>query len=72
MDRFERPVQLAKASWNVLRGDKQLIWLPVLSGLTTLIVMVTIPGSVRPLTATKSPASAYMATASSGRVIRAL
>ena len=41
MDRFERSVQLAKASWDVLRGDKQLIWLPVLSGLTTLIVMVT-------------------------------
>jgi uncharacterized protein DUF6159 len=39
--RFDRSVQLAKASWNVLRGDKQLIWLPVLSGLTTLIVMVT-------------------------------
>jgi hypothetical protein len=39
--RFDRSIALAKASWNVLREDKQLVWLPVLSALTTLVVIAT-------------------------------
>jgi hypothetical protein len=41
MGRFERSIELAKSSFRVLRGDKQLVWLPVLSALTTLLVMLT-------------------------------
>src|SRR5262245_56648337 len=41
MGRFERAIALAKSSWEVLKGDKQLLWLPVLSALTTLLVVGT-------------------------------
>jgi hypothetical protein len=39
--RFDRSLELAKASWKVLREDKQLVWLPILSALTTLVVIAT-------------------------------
>jgi hypothetical protein len=32
--------QLVKASWAVLRADKELLWFPVLSGLTMLVVTI--------------------------------
>jgi hypothetical protein len=38
MGRISNTIQLAKASWAVLNADKELIVLPVLSALTTLIV----------------------------------
>jgi hypothetical protein len=37
--RFERSVSLAKASWSVVRADKELLWLPVLSVLTLLALV---------------------------------
>ncbi|MCB2223987.1 MAG: hypothetical protein KQH83_07405 [Actinobacteria bacterium] len=38
MGRIARTVELAKASWGVLRADKELLWLPVLSLLATVAV----------------------------------
>ncbi len=35
---FRRSFALLKASWNVLRNDKELLWLPVISGLCALVV----------------------------------
>jgi hypothetical protein len=35
---FRRSFDLLKASWNVLRQDKELLWLPVISGLCALVV----------------------------------
>jgi hypothetical protein len=39
MGRFQRSVGLAKASWSVLKSEKQLAWLPVLSFLGSVVVM---------------------------------
>ena len=36
--RFRRSFALLKASWGVLSNDKELLWLPVISGLCALIV----------------------------------
>jgi hypothetical protein len=36
--RFRRSIELFKASWHVLRGDKELLWLPVISGICTMVV----------------------------------
>ena len=30
-DRLSRSLDLAKASWSVVKADKELMWLPVLS-----------------------------------------
>jgi hypothetical protein len=38
MGRFSRTLELAKASWQVLKADKELLVLPILSLLATLIV----------------------------------
>lgn len=38
MGRIGRTWELAKASWSVLKADKELLALPVLSGLTSLII----------------------------------
>lgn len=40
-DKFSRSWMLVKASASVLRADKELMWLPVLSGLATLVVLAT-------------------------------
>lgn len=39
MGRFQRSVGLAKASWSVLKNEKQLAWLPVLSFIGSVVVM---------------------------------
>jgi len=39
--RFQNSIALAKASWNVLREEKRLALLPLLSGITTLLVAAT-------------------------------
>jgi hypothetical protein len=39
LSRFERSCMLVKASWDVLRADGELIGLPVLSGIASLIVI---------------------------------
>jgi len=39
--RFRNSLDLAKSSWSLLRSDKQLIWLPVISTLTTLLAIAT-------------------------------
>src|SRR5262245_65891241 len=41
MDRFSNSIALAKSSWRVLREDKQLAILPVLSAVATIVVMLT-------------------------------
>src|SRR5262249_45910041 len=40
VDRLQNSIDLAKSSWNVLRDDKQLTVLPLLSGLSALLVAV--------------------------------
>ena len=39
--RFRNSLDLAKSSWSLLRSDKQLIWLPIISTLTTLIAVAS-------------------------------
>jgi hypothetical protein len=39
MNRFQRSVALAKASWNVLRGDGSLMWFPVLAGVVSAVLV---------------------------------
>jgi|JRHI01.1.fsa_nt_gi hypothetical protein len=39
-------MEIAKASWAVLKSDKQLVWLPVLSFLATLVVVGVFAGLV--------------------------
>ena len=41
MSRFQNSIDLAKASFRVLRDDKQLAVLPLLSGIATLLVALT-------------------------------
>ena len=41
MGRWERSKQLAAASWGVLKEDKELMVLPLLSGIASLAVMAT-------------------------------
>lgn len=41
MSRISRTLELAKASWQVLRADKELILLPVLSLIATILVAAT-------------------------------
>lgn len=41
MGRFARSWAMAKASWNVLRSDKELLLLPVFSLLASLVVVAT-------------------------------
>lgn len=36
MNRFQRSVALAKASWRVFRSDHSLVWFPVLSGIASV------------------------------------
>jgi Family of unknown function (DUF6159) len=36
--KFRRSIELFKASWKVLSGDKELLWLPVISGVCALLV----------------------------------
>jgi hypothetical protein len=37
--RFSRSLELAKASWSVVRADKELMWLPVMSVLALLLII---------------------------------
>jgi hypothetical protein len=39
--RFRNSLDLVKSSWSVLRSDKQLIWLPVISTLATLVAIIS-------------------------------
>jgi hypothetical protein len=39
--RFQNSIALAKASWNVLRSERKLVLLPVISGIVTLLVAVS-------------------------------
>ncbi|HEY3831980.1 MAG TPA: DUF6159 family protein [Acidimicrobiia bacterium] len=39
--RFRNSLDLAKSSWSLLRSDKQLIWLPVISTIATLVAIAT-------------------------------
>jgi Family of unknown function (DUF6159) len=46
VERLQNSIDLAKASWNVLRDDKQLTVLPLLSGLSALVVALLFFGPV--------------------------
>jgi len=46
VERLQNSIDLAKASWNVLRDDKQLAVLPLLSGLSALVVALLFFGPV--------------------------
>jgi Family of unknown function (DUF6159) len=46
VERLQNSIDLAKASWNVLRDDKQLAVLPLLSGLSALVVALVFFGPV--------------------------
>lgn len=56
-DKFKRSLELAKASFEVVKADKELLWIPVLSTLTGLLVAASflapalyegwLPGAVR-------------------------
>src|SRR5262245_32106141 len=39
--RFRNSLDLAKSSWSLLRSDKQLIWLPIISVITTLVAIAS-------------------------------
>lgn len=41
MNRISRTLALAKASWRVLRADRELLWLPVLSGAASVVAVLT-------------------------------
>ncbi|MGI9648523.1 MAG: DUF6159 family protein [Acidimicrobiia bacterium] len=41
MGRIATTIELAKASWNVLRADKELAVLPIMSGVASIIVALT-------------------------------
>jgi len=38
-DRFSRSLALARASWEVVRADKELLWLPVISALALMLLL---------------------------------
>ncbi len=40
MERLRRTWELAKSSWRVLQHDRELLWLPVLSFIVSLLVLV--------------------------------
>ena len=44
--RFQNSIDLAKASWGVLREDRKLTVLPLLSGLSMLVVALVFFGPV--------------------------
>ena len=46
MGRLQNSIELAKSSWNVLRDDKQLTVLPLLSGVSALLVALLFFGPV--------------------------
>jgi hypothetical protein len=46
VDRLQNSIDLAKSSWNMLRDDKQLAVLPLLSGLSALLVALLFFGPV--------------------------
>jgi hypothetical protein len=46
VERLQNSIDLAKASWNVLRDNKQLAVLPLLSGLSALVVALLFFGPV--------------------------
>lgn len=46
MGRLQNSIELAKSSWNVLRDDKKLTVLPVLSAISALVVAVVFFGPV--------------------------
>lgn len=46
MGRLQNSWSLAKASWNVLKSDKQLVWIPVLSFLASIVAFAVLGGLI--------------------------
>ena len=42
MGRLRNTLELAKTSWSVLKKDRELLWIPVLSFLASLVVIVVV------------------------------
>lgn len=40
VERISRTIDMAKSSWAVLRADRELLWLPILSALASLVALV--------------------------------
>ena len=47
MSKFRNSLELVKSSWNLLKADRELMWLPVFSGLSGigLLLLFVLPGS---------------------------
>jgi hypothetical protein len=71
MTRWHRSLEIAKASWAVLKSDKQLVWLPVLSFLATVVVAGVIAGLIF-LTRTHSATTGQEQIGAAGYVIGAV
>lgn len=62
--RFSRSLELARASWSVVKADKELLWLPVMSVLALLLVLgslavpVALLGGFNPEVARSDPGPA--------------
>ena len=41
MEKFENTLDLLKASWNVLKKDKEILFFPVLSGVSVLVLLAS-------------------------------
>jgi hypothetical protein len=41
VEKFERSWQIMRASWDVLRQDKEILVFPVLSGIALLLIMAS-------------------------------
>lgn len=41
MEKFENTIDLLKASWNVLKKDREILFFPVLSGISVLVLLAS-------------------------------
>ena len=48
VQKFRNSMELVKSSWSLLKADRELLWLPVLSGLSGigLLVLFMLPGTI--------------------------
>ncbi len=68
MGRIAASIEIIKASWALLRRDKELIWLPILSLLSTLVTGALFVGGFM-LTTTENVATGELQTSWSGYVL---
>jgi hypothetical protein len=71
MGRFRNSVEIVKASWRVLQQDRELIWLPVISLLSTAVTAALFLGGFW-LTSTTDPVTGNFQPSVAGWVILAV